>query len=108
MFKRQFKRHLSFPQSFSSNILIAKKQNCVTQGATIISTKMEEITNLWSNLENFVGHNVPMFLKLLLWRCGYDCMLSVKEITNETIDKLENYIEKNKNRILCKVMADLL
>ncbi|XP_055308257.1 uncharacterized protein LOC129572338 [Sitodiplosis mosellana] len=68
---------------------------------------MEKITNEWSNLENFVRHNVPMFLKLLLWQCGYDCMLSVKQITNETLDKLEKYIEKNKNKILCKVIADL-
>lgn len=68
---------------------------------------LEEITNLWSNLENFVGHNVPMFLKLLLWQCGYDCMLSLKQITNETLDRLEKYIEKNKNKILCKIMRDL-
>lgn len=70
-------------------------------------TKNNEWLDEWSNLENFVGHKLPMFLKLLLSRSGYDCMLSVKQITNEKIDELAKYIDKNKNKILCKIIKDL-
>lgn len=72
---------------------------------------MEKITNEWLDewfkLENFVGHKLPIFLGLLLSRSGYDCILSVKQLTNEKIDELEKYIEKNKNKMLCKIITDL-
>lgn len=68
---------------------------------------MDKITNEWSDIETFVGYKVPMFLKLILWESGYDCMISIKEITNDKIIKLEDFIQKKRNKILYKILSDL-
>ena len=40
-----------------------------------------------------------MCLKVLLWKCGYDTMLSVKYLSDEKIKKMEKHIQKYKNKI---------
>lgn len=68
---------------------------------------MDAIKSEWARIENFVGHNVPMFLKVLLWRCGYDSMVSIKQISSVTIDKLEQYIQKKRNQIVPEILLEL-
>lgn len=58
---------------------------------------MEE---MWANLEHCVGYKVPASLKYMLWKCGYDCEISVKQISEKRIEELEKFIQKNRNEIL--------
>lgn len=69
--------------------------------------QMEKITSEWANFENCVGQNVPMFLKLLLWKTGYDSMVSIKQISTHTIRSLEQFVQKRKNQILSDVFRTL-
>lgn len=68
---------------------------------------MEKIASEWAELEKFVGQSVPMFLKLLLWKTGYDSLLSIKEISNNTIEGLEQYIQRKKNQIFDEIFTKL-
>lgn len=68
---------------------------------------MENSISEWSNIEKFVGDEVPMFLKQLLWKCGYDSMISIKEISSDAIDNLEKHIQKNRNQILGEILLKL-
>lgn len=60
---------------------------------------MERINSEWEKLEMFEGEKFPDFLKVLLWKCGYDSMISVKELSSATMSELEIYIQNNKNKI---------
>lgn len=68
---------------------------------------MEKISSEWAALEKFVGQNVPMFLKVLLWKTGYDSLLSIKQITTDTIKELEQFMQRKKNEILPKIFTEL-
>lgn len=57
---------------------------------------MEE---MWADFDNFNRIGVPMCLKVLLWKCGYDTMLSVKYLRDEKIEEMEEHIQKYKNKI---------
>lgn len=57
---------------------------------------MERLKSEWTDIENFVGHEFPMFLKLILWKSGYDSMISIKEISSDRIDVIEKHIKKKK------------
>lgn len=65
---------------------------------------MERLTREWIDIENFVGHEFPMFLKLILWKSGYDSMISIKEISSAEIAVIEKHIEKKKNEILSEIL----
>lgn len=69
---------------------------------------MEKIISEWADIENFVGHKVPMFLKILLWKSGYDSMISIKEISHDAIAELERYIQKERllNEIFSNSFSD--
>lgn len=62
--------------------------------------EMEEMEEMWSDLENYNHIEVPMCLKVLLWKSGYDTMLSLKYICEESITEIEKLIQKHKNKIL--------
>lgn len=68
---------------------------------------MDDIKREWAHLENFVGHNVPMFLKLLLWKCGFDSMISIKQISSVQIGKIEEYIQTKGNQKLFEILLEL-
>lgn len=68
---------------------------------------MEKIQSEWSALENFVGYNVPVFLKLLLWKTGYDSLLSIKGISNEEIQQLEQYVQRKRDQTISEVFIEL-
>lgn len=55
---------------------------------------------LWADLENFNRIEMPMCLKVLLSKCGYDTMLSLKYICEKSITEIEEHIQKYKNKIL--------
>lgn len=60
---------------------------------------MEDIENVWFNLELYIGYEVPVCLKMLLWKCGYDSMFSVKQICDERIQELEKFIQEKRTEI---------
>lgn len=68
---------------------------------------MENLSNEWAALENVFGQRVPMFLKLLLWKTGYDSLLSVKQISTDAVKELEEYIQRKKNQIFPEIFAEL-
>lgn len=68
---------------------------------------MEELRHEWFELEQFVGYKVPMLLKLLLWKSGYDSILSMKQISMQNIGKLEEFIQKKRNQIFGQIFAEL-
>lgn len=68
---------------------------------------MEKIMKEWYNIEKLAGQKVPLFLKLMLSQTGYDCLLSVKEISSDSIIRLEDFIQKNRNRLMSKIMIEL-
>lgn len=67
---------------------------------------MEIINSEWDKFEKFEGEKFPAFLKVLLWKCGYDCMISLKELSNAKITELEKYIQNNRNNIFSRDLLD--
>lgn len=59
--------------------------------------------NNFDHVEKFVGHEIPKCIKVILLACGYDSLLSLKQITSERIDEMEHYIEKKKEKIISKL-----
>lgn len=68
---------------------------------------MEKIASEWAALEKFVGQSVPMFLKLLLLKTGYDSLLSIKQISTDTIEDIQQYIQRKKNQIFSEIFTEL-
>lgn len=69
---------------------------------------MEYMMTEFKELEDFLGRKVPILLKLLLYKSGYDSMISIKQIANDTtIKQLERYINKRKNQIFYEVSAEI-
>lgn len=66
----------------------------------------DNINNEWANLEDFEGRAFPDYLKILLWKSGYDSMISVKQLTNAAITELEKHIEKNRNKLLMDLESE--
>lgn len=48
--------------------------------------------NEFDQLEKFVGFTLPASLKSLLTEAGYNSLLALKMLSDENINKLENYI----------------
>lgn len=57
---------------------------------------MEE---MWAAIENFNHLEVPMCLKVLLSKCGYNTMLSLKYISERRITEMEDHVRKYKHNI---------
>lgn len=55
---------------------------------------------MWADLENYSRNEVPICLKVLLWKCGYDTILSLKYINEESIAEIEEHVQKYKEKIL--------
>lgn len=72
---------------------------------------MEGFQYDWKNLENCMGFEVPISLKYILLKCGYDSIISIRQICEERIEELQNFIERNKNEILfnekCNMLDDI-
>lgn len=47
----------------------------------------------WIKLEGIIGHSIPLCLKKFLNICGFDTILSLRNITNNTILEIENHIQ---------------
>lgn len=61
-----------------------------------MASKMDE---MWADLENFNQIEVPMCLKVILWKCGYVTMLSLKYLSEKSIAEMEEHIQKYKSKI---------
>lgn len=76
----------------------------ISQVLIFLCSEMEQITtqiiNEWGKLEKCLGYEVPMCLKLIMWKSGYDSLLSVKQMCEENILKVEKYVQKNRTKIL--------
>lgn len=55
---------------------------------------------MWLYLESRMGYEVPTSLKYVLWKSGYDSVISLKQLSEIAIEELEEFIEKNKNDLL--------
>lgn len=53
-----------------------------------------------NKLEQFIGHIIPKSLKILLQTCGYNSLLSLKQISIEKIRTMEQFIQMNRAKIL--------
>lgn len=71
------------------------------------SEEMEKINREWDQFEKFEGQKLPAFLKVMLWKCGYDSMISLKELSSVTISELEKYIQNNRNKMFTYLLTDL-
>lgn len=60
----------------------------------------------WSDFEKIVGNELPKCIKVFLSTCGYDSMLSLKHLTNERIDEMEQFIERKRPEIMAKLPDD--
>lgn len=49
----------------------------------------------WINFENFIGEEFPSCLKRILYLCGYDSFISIKEMKESHISKVEIFIDEN-------------
>lgn len=67
---------------------------------------MEKIKSVWMNFEVYNKLEVPLSLKFLLWKCGYDSMFSIKQINQINIKEMEEFIEKHRNKILEGLLDD--
>lgn len=54
---------------------------------------------IWVDIEHFNQIEVPMCLKFILSKCGYDTMLSLKYISETAITEIECHVRKYKNKI---------
>lgn len=52
-----------------------------------METTLEKIRNEWTNLEHYMGFEVPVCLKFLLWKSGYDSTYSVKQICEKKFER---------------------
>lgn len=59
--------------------------------------------NIFIDLENFCGQKVPECLKFILWKSGYDSVISIKRISEEKITKIEQHIQKKRKVILSQL-----
>lgn len=71
----------------------------INQIASKIDSKME-LESEWTILEKCIGDKVPMCLKVLLWKTGYDSLYSVKYISNDNIEKIEKFIQRKRKLIM--------
>lgn len=60
----------------------------------------------WTQLEIYIGEKFPTILKYLLRQCGYDSVFSLKFITEQSILKMEHYINKEKLSIFEQLNSD--
>lgn len=59
--------------------------------------------NEFTKLEQFIGDEIPKSLKILLQACGYDSLLSLKQISTDKIDELEEFIQIRWEKFVCKL-----
>lgn len=57
---------------------------------------MSRRPKIFNELEVFLKAKFPNFVQNVLINCGFDCALSIKLINVDTINQLEEYINKNK------------
>lgn len=50
---------------------------------------------LWSNIEEIVGESIPMCIKKILLCCGYDTILSLQNISVETVNRIEKHVNEH-------------
>lgn len=62
-----------------------------------------ENKNDLDKLEQFIGDVIPTSLKILLQSCGYDTLLSLKQITNEKINAMEQFIQIQRDKFVRKL-----
>lgn len=55
---------------------------------------------VWLKIEQIVGENIPMCVKKILLCCGYDTMLSLQNITMETVNHIEKHVNKHFSNIV--------
>lgn len=54
---------------------------------------------IWSKIEEMIGENVPMCIKKILFSCGYDTLLSLQNISMETVERIEKHVNKHLRNI---------
>lgn len=55
---------------------------------------------IWSKIEQIVGENVPLCIKKILSTCGYDSVLSLKNFSVETVNRIEKCVNENFRHIV--------
>lgn len=60
----------------------------------------EKVKCEWAKLEQYIGFEVPICLKILLWKSGFDSMFSVNQLCENNIKEMENFIQTNRTQIL--------
>lgn len=53
-------------------------------------------SNFWCNFEQFIGGKIPDFIKIILIECGFEDEISIGQINESAIEKIEEYVRKNK------------
>lgn len=54
----------------------------------------------WSNIEQIIGESIPMCIKKILLCCGYDTILSLQNISLETINCIEKHVNEHLRNIV--------
>lgn len=54
----------------------------------------------WSKIEQIVGESIPMCIKKILLCCGYDTMLSLENISVETVNRIEKHVNEHLRHIV--------
>lgn len=53
----------------------------------------------WSKVEEIVGESVPMCVKQILSSCGYNNILSLQNISIETVNRIEKHVNEHSRDI---------
>lgn len=51
----------------------------------------------WSEIENVICNPLPSCIKTILSACGYDSLLGVNQLNYNTLDEVEQFVDKNRH-----------
>lgn len=54
----------------------------------------------WKKIENVLGETLPQCIKAILSSCGYDTLISLKCISEQSLSEIESHINTNARSII--------
>lgn len=55
---------------------------------------------IWENIEKIAGERIPSCIQKILSSCAYNSLLTLKNITQETILSIEKFVDTNRRDLI--------
>lgn len=59
----------------------------------------------WNRLEEFIGEELPLCVKKVLYVCGYNTAASIRSITAANISTIEDFINENEKKTMQELVC---